>query len=437
MQLVIATGCSLSGWEIILPVLARMGLETAKDDLLQWDDSIHDRSLVPDLRSINKTTQPPRGMIECINELLKKPSETALFLADSNHLHLLDFWAAQYPQAIFLLFYTSAELVAAEASLKELDPQEFLDVWQESNHALLRFQRNHRNSTLLLDAQAAVQQPGELVFAGQKYGLNLRNHGTAAGSPVVPTLESWLLQYWVESQSAIKFLQSQLEASAYPLGGSPLPKQYQPMELIRDFKKRVTDEYKIQIEALKNDNQQLKKEINSATYQNDLLLEQLHQVQEELETVFLQKHGLEAEREQVEQLRKNLLDKERKLLEQDRFLIMLKESIFWKMTAPLRPVVRLFRRRKKTRIKAELILVKNSGFFDENWYLGKYSDVKVKGMDPVKHYLYFGAEEGRNPSPEFNTRDYLRLNPDVAEAGINPLVHYIQFGRAEGRSTRA
>jgi hypothetical protein len=44
-----------------------------------------------------------------------------------------------------------------------------------------------------------------------------------------------------------------------------------------------------------------------------------------------------------------------------------------------------------------------------------------------------GALEGRDPSAEFDTSYYLEANPVVARSGINPLVHFLRFGAAEGR----
>ena len=81
-----------------------------------------------------------------------------------------------------------------------------------------------------------------------------------------------------------------------------------------------------------------------------------------------------------------------------------------------------------------MLLLKGSGLFDEAWYLAEYGDVAQAGMDPVKHYLRYGAAEGRNPSPEFDTLFYLKANPDVADAQMNPLVHFIRFGQGEGRT---
>lgn len=90
-------------------------------------------------------------------------------------------------------------------------------------------------------------------------------------------------------------------------------------------------------------------------------------------------------------------------------------------------VFRLFRLFKWKR------LLKNSWLFDEKFYLSTYPDVGYTKMDPVLHYLKYGAEEGRNPGPGFNTRFYLEIYPDVEKSQMNALVHYLLFGRAENR----
>jgi hypothetical protein len=74
-----------------------------------------------------------------------------------------------------------------------------------------------------------------------------------------------------------------------------------------------------------------------------------------------------------------------------------------------------------------------SAFFDANWYLGSYPDVRASGMKPLEHYTRLGWKEGRNPSAAFNGERYLDDNPDVRAAGISPLRHYLAHGRAENR----
>ena len=53
-------------------------------------------------------------------------------------------------------------------------------------------------------------------------------------------------------------------------------------------------------------------------------------------------------------------------------------------------------------------MIRNSGLFDEAWYLATYSDVIDSGLDPVEHYLTVGAAKGHNPNPLFDTGFYAR-----------------------------
>src|SRR5262249_49786791 len=48
------------------------------------------------------------------------------------------------------------------------------------------------------------------------------------------------------------------------------------------------------------------------------------------------------------------------------------------------------------------------------------------------HYLQYGAAEGRDPGPQFNSASYLSHHPDLAAAAVNPLVHYARRGAAHG-----
>ena len=72
--------------------------------------------------------------------------------------------------------------------------------------------------------------------------------------------------------------------------------------------------------------------------------------------------------------------------------------------------------------------------FDVDYYLKRYPDVAAAGFDPVAHYVEFGADELRDPSPRFSTQHYLQSNSDVTDSGINPLFHYVMHGRAENRA---
>jgi len=78
-------------------------------------------------------------------------------------------------------------------------------------------------------------------------------------------------------------------------------------------------------------------------------------------------------------------------------------------------------------------LLQGSKLFDRRFYLKQNPDVKKAGLDPIKHYLAYGAADGRNPSENFDGSFYLQNYRDVALVGLNPLVHFLRFGQAEGR----
>ncbi|WP_169745653.1 rhamnan synthesis F family protein [Sulfurovum lithotrophicum] len=81
------------------------------------------------------------------------------------------------------------------------------------------------------------------------------------------------------------------------------------------------------------------------------------------------------------------------------------------------------------------MLIEKSGLFDTSFYLSRYEDIKNGSMEPLEHYLMFGAKELRDPSETFSTGYYLSQYPEVLHSGINPLVHYILAGKQQNRKT--
>jgi glycosyltransferase involved in cell wall biosynthesis/GT2 family glycosyltransferase len=85
--------------------------------------------------------------------------------------------------------------------------------------------------------------------------------------------------------------------------------------------------------------------------------------------------------------------------------------------------------------KHHVELINASDLFDRDWYLEQYPDVRMLGIDPVEHYVRFGARLRRNPHPLFETGWYATHHADIARAGVEPLVHFLKHGRFEGRKT--
>jgi hypothetical protein len=128
--------------------------------------------------------------------------------------------------------------------------------------------------------------------------------------------------------------------------------------------------------------------------------------------------------------------RDNELAQARRMLADMRGSRVWRMSAPLRVLGRRLRGRPGGEQASALAAIEGSGLFDRAWYLERNADVAESGIDPVEHYLGFGAAEGRDPGPGFSTGAYLERNPDVRESGVNPLVHYALHGKQEGRSPR-
>ncbi|URN99825.1 hypothetical protein NB069_02765 [Leclercia adecarboxylata] len=114
----------------------------------------------------------------------------------------------------------------------------------------------------------------------------------------------------------------------------------------------------------------------------------------------------------------------------------IKNSFSWKATAPIRALshpVKTKKEKSNKKLNETIKLIRESKYFDAEWYLSKNPDVKKSGIDPARHYLLFGGFENRDPSIKFSNELYLKLHPDVKEKGINPLEHYITFGVKENR----
>jgi regulator of replication initiation timing len=77
---------------------------------------------------------------------------------------------------------------------------------------------------------------------------------------------------------------------------------------------------------------------------------------------------------------------------------------------------------------SECELISRSGFFSKDWYLSRYPDVAVPGLDPIEHFLDFATLELRDPGPFFSTEYYLSRNPGAAASTSNPVVHYVTEG---------
>ncbi|MCU6665591.1 class I SAM-dependent methyltransferase [Silvania hatchlandensis] len=158
---------------------------------------------------------------------------------------------------------------------------------------------------------------------------------------------------------------------------------------------------------------------------------------EELEANVAERfHELAVMTRYTEQLTRELQQKEQQLQKAKDRAQNLKQTVSWKLTAPVRALARPFKESpKNTSIKAvsSAERIAMSGLFDELWYQHRYPEVADSGLSAIEHFMQVGSDKGYSPSELFDTRWYLQTYADVAEGTINPLLHYILHGKAEQR----
>jgi glycosyltransferase involved in cell wall biosynthesis len=78
----------------------------------------------------------------------------------------------------------------------------------------------------------------------------------------------------------------------------------------------------------------------------------------------------------------------------------------------------------KLSLPQSISLIQTSTLFDEAWYLEKFPDVVLTDMSAAEHYLRIGWRLGRNPGPDFSTKNYITENFGMLETRICPLIHH-------------
>ncbi|MHA6964323.1 hypothetical protein [Zobellella denitrificans] len=382
-----------------------------------------------------------------------------------------------------VVFYAPLELALEQAMLEGIEPSQAVALWQHNGTQLVRFCKQHRGQAVLFNLADALAAPEVFKTLCAQHWPELKpgQAPTQAGEHQPPLLCRLLARFWLSTPGTLQTLSQQLTALAQPLlpEPQPLPTHAELNQLVKEYQAGL----------------QAQQQLPEVQQEHALLLEQLHQVQQALESALReqeqQKNALKAEQDnretlvsRVNQLQQQLdtLTKERDTalqsasaeLQQENALLLeqlftVQEELEKHLVITPRPAVagspqvakptdakvaqhnasssqpsehpsslrRYFKKRaEKKRLLQKAAELAASPLFNAEWYLGQYPDVaadKVFAKNPALHYFKCGGFEGRNPSPQFNSRDYLDANPDVAATGFNPLYHYLRFGQAENR----
>lgn len=239
-------------------------------------------------------------------------------------------WIRQQSHAGYLLFYTRPENPLSTAMRDNQDHGRALKQWREAVETLLDVHRKNRRHSLLIDSMAAqVEARKFLQICAQHFAVPLDSQVESGTSREADTnIESLIASRLAYADDVVRSLVAELEASSPPL--------------VEDDNTNTVSE----CEQLLADLKDLRKAADSRELEseNELLLLQLHQVQEELEEYFLKVRSLQQERDG---LLAKVTDLDEQLGIRNNDLEATRRSLSWRITAPLRVVTApLFNLRK-------------------------------------------------------------------------------------------
>jgi len=285
---------------------------------------------------------------------------------------------------------------------------------------------------LVRDELAVLLQRHHAEQAESQQQLSQLNQSLSERFTEIATLTQWLEEREQTSANEHKKLteehQQQLDALDQKLNKQVIEITVltQKLEEREQALAKMAEEYLLQQQTWRTDQTQLENRATELVKQNEALEANIGERFRELAT--MTRH--------IEQVTRELHLKEQQLQKAKERAQNLKQTVSWKLTAPVRALGRTF---KESPIASPSVSMSNaeriaaSGLFDELWYLHRYPEVADSGLSAIEHFIQIGANKGYSPSALFDTRWYLQTYADVAQGAINPLLHYILHGKAEQR----
>lgn len=241
---------------------------------------------------------------------------------DHQTVWLMDFWKAFDPQIRFLLVYSAPEFLVCNMLQQQVDAPEDMDVilngWHRYNTELLRFYNRHQDRCLLVNAQTALQQPQALVEKlTEAFSLSLKPPDETATAMSTSRVAAGLACSLIHSTSPTEqnALYQEIESTADIISSGIKPSTQERLKAWSEYNRLISElkttaarshEYQQTITTLRDQQSTLEQQRNHTLakqqdleQENELLLLQLHQVQEELEQQFLGKQQLQTKEQQL------------------------------------------------------------------------------------------------------------------------------------------
>jgi len=309
-------------------------------------------------------------LLECAGQPGSSPPVHQL---DDDDTNTLSKWLREARDAHLLLFWQNPVLTLAQAMANQQSPDEALNQWMvtaEQNLALVR--KNRRRITLVESVLARYQPQVLLRRLNERLALSLTSRsGSPSAMEAQNPLELLIADRAIKANLQALRVFQELQATSLPLGSYEelLP---DPLSSWQAYHQEVTQS-RADVESLKEKNQRLRQEqeqlkmrlkeldkeedkmsstrVQAIQDENDLLLKQLHHVQEELESYYLESRSLlqkydqtEAQRKKLERQRNSAMQRARALQQK---IDEMRDSRSWRLTKPLR-AGNIFRRKRKS-----------------------------------------------------------------------------------------
>jgi hypothetical protein len=309
--------------------------------------------------------------------------------------------------------FLQAQFAHADCAPAELEStaRGALESWERHSAALLQLAQRLGARALLVNADRVVEPMRLVQVIQEKLGVRQgwRHGASTGGAAFAPEL---IYRQVVNALAPASLaLYSSLESCAELLGAEP---GLQPAGATAAREDTIGELLELAVRQARAEEALAK--AGRLNAENALYFVQLQQLEEQLT------HFYEQDRQKTELIAK---------LEAPLVRRLARRAGAWAATL-LASTIRL-RQGREPDVQREAVAVRASGLFDERWYRDMYPDVVAAGIDPLEHFLRYGAGEGRNPGPVFDTQWYLQAYPDVAASAMNPLLHFVQFGLREGR----
>ena len=348
MKVILCTGCPNSDHEGVFAILLRAGLVPAQAGSLtalspqKLQEQLL-RSQDIDLNSTSPLTQVQPGKLwnQLATDLfLPNIHHTVWGWADHQTALLMDYWKEFEPQVCILLVYNSpsdylAQVLRHDTQADAQKVSNALDDWTRWYTVLLRYFHRHSDYCMLVNSRSAADKPqtfiNTLASQWQVSGLNSTAVSPAC-APAYQHLQAHLIGQLIEPHHPAVALYQEIEgaalsaiwdaAAAVPRADSAwsdwvearsslqqITQKYRDIVDVNTDLTHERDQFKSQLDHLQFADVQLVQvnaEMSELRQENELLLLQLHQVQEELESYILKNQSLSPLAEQIEQVNNQL-----------------------------------------------------------------------------------------------------------------------------------